>query len=305
MQFRFPQKSQVRGWFHWEHSGVLIPLFFFFGWAMVGIAISLSTTEPWLFISALVSFCLALIWTVVFWLTSDVVEERNPGTWSKNRRKVAHLKLQYKIYLAWKYVGCGAWVAIFIFCVIATRTIWNKKELSQMYGVLIPANDQSPDTACRGNLPDKALVLYFGGSTFFSSSQGVSIIKSQEQDILRLDRSPDGTATLTADIRDKDGKTIALISKNKFAVNRNSIIESLFYRPDYSTINLTDEYGNNFRVRYLNKQMLTFSGKLYFTHDWWIESGENGLVVMAGPGRNRNFRSSCFESSSTIIAVYP
>src|SRR5579864_359382 len=225
MQFGLPHKTQVRRWFHWKRSGVVVPLFFFFGWAMVGVAASLSTTEPLLFLSALVLFCLTLVWTLGSWLTSDALGKRDPSAWNRNRRRASDLKLHNAIYLTWKYVGCAAWVAIFIFCVGVTWTIWNNKELSQLHGVLIPANEPMPHTPCGSSIGQKSVILMYGDNAAVVDQFPHTVLHSRSLGpMISLDRLDNGSIVVLMDIKDPEGRLVARLDRNGFTVNPNRIL---------------------------------------------------------------------------------
>lgn len=295
-----PNNYQIRRWFHWKHSGVLIPLFFGSGLAMIGVAISIATTELWLFVSACVAFFLTFVWTTGCWLTSDTVQKRNPSTWSRNRRKTVDLSLYSWIYWLWKYVGSVAWAAILVLCLLATMAIYNRKNLSQMYGLLVPADDPSPVTSC-GALPRGAIVFTFGRSAYVSTGTEVTVIQVGDKSLLSISCRSDGSVGLTADVRDRDGKVVLLVSPTAFHVNRNAIVESLFYRPDHSTINLTDNYDNVLRVRFMNNQAVSFEGKLYYAPNAWIEIGEDGILRMMPHGAP--IRNNCTVNTRVIVQI--
>jgi hypothetical protein len=200
-------------------------------------------------------------------------------------------------------MGCAAWLCLLILAFSLTHALWDKKELSELGGVLLPANDPDPSGAC--NAKDTALKLFFGPQTIIADAQSLSIIKVHDRELIGIERDANDKVVLNADIRNSDGKVVALVSRNVFHVNRNNIIDSLFSRSrDRSTITLTDEFGNRLKIRYLNKHSMEFSGRLFYSPQEYIDITDRGLTLMP---RNLTLMQGpmCFEivHNATLLGI--
>jgi hypothetical protein len=269
--------------FHSKISAILVPLFWGLGLAMVGIAVSLESPFLWLFVSAFVFFIAALVWTIGFWLTSDSLNKRNPSKWNRRRKQQVNINYAGKIYQLWRWSGCIAACAVFALFAFGTYQIWKYKELSQLHGTLIPANDPTPNNNCEPPPPENALMMFYGNATAYTTKPhfvfiGYDLLKPDAEPIISLDREPNGNVVLNAKVFSEDRRLVTSISKNEFHVNRNNIIESLFGRPDKSTLVITDQYDNEFRVRLLNKNAVSLTGVLY-SHGTRIEIDPDKVMV--------------------------
>jgi hypothetical protein len=182
-------------------------------------------------------------------------------------------------------------VAITLGCIRWVYSVQLDYELRSLGGILIPASDPNPPNPCKKPIPNDAVVIYYGDSASFSRNNSVSIISSNGEEFMGITKGRDGTIGLNANIRSSDGKVIALISQNGFDVNKNNIIESTFSRPDRSTIRFTDQSGNKFDIRFLNKRAIRLSGKFFLNARSSVEIREDGMTIMM-PSRNR-FSRSC------------
>jgi hypothetical protein len=72
-----------------------------------------------------------------------------------------------------------------------------------------------------------------------------------------------GGIEVNADIRSPDMKLVANLRQNHFDVNPNEIFTK--ERPDFSTLRVTDSYGNVvLNVRFLNPHTLSVTGVLFY-----------------------------------------
>jgi len=191
-------------------------------------------------------------------------------------------------YRAWQ-VGTAALIVGFgIFCISKVYSIQIGRELSEMNGVLEPANAPDPPGPCNKDHPS-ALKLYFGGMSAVTEGEGFVMIalpppKSNEDYdpvLLGIDRLSDGNVALHANIFDRDGKPIARIDGNHFEISRNRLLDPLSPpRKDRSTIVLTDEEGNTLQVRFVNKHSISFQGKLYVRSGTYVRIDKRGLFLM-------------------------
>ena len=294
--------SLVINFFQWQWSGLLIPLFIGLGAAALSKGASLSSPETWLFVSAFVFFGLAAFWALGFWLTSNTLRERNPYPWSRNiGARIAY----YAWACTWACIGSAACIAIFALGIMLTNFVWERKALSEMDGLLVPANDPDPPSHC-SSIPDDATRLYLGNSVAWSSQDTLVLIGFFGNDIIWAERQKDGSMVLNADLVGDDGKSITSISRNHFVVNENHVIESLVHRPDRSTIVLSDQYGNALRIRYINKHAMQVFGKIVLSKanapdvlgvsSRTIEIKDSGVIVI-NPGNNTT-SGECFRNTN-------
>lgn len=285
--------------FNWKVSALLIPLFLALGVAMIGIAASLEDHFAWLFIAADNFFFLTSLWLLGLWVNSDFLRTKDPDTWNRQKRKRLDLRKLHRIHRIWKWSGCVVAVALFILLGTGTTILSKQKELSKMYGILLPANDPDPPNTCTRPIAADALAIYYGNAVAYSQSAAMSIITVGGKEVLGIERSPDQTVALNADVRSSDGKVVAAVSRNRFAVNKNNIMESLFRRPDRSTIRLTDQYGNALVVRYLNPRAFRIVGKFFLGPNQEIELTETNIRVIP---QRMTFYGGCFGNARTVFA---
>lgn len=261
--------------FHWKYSNGLTLFIAGMGLAMVGIGADLDSLA-WAFTIAYVLFSVSAIFALVAWLTSDFLRKRDPFTWNRQRRKAQDLKRARRKMLTWKYVLALAIISLLASCFWVTSAVQKAKELSRLGGILYPANDPDPPNPCSEPIPDNALAISYGGRVAYTKkAQTLIFLRASDA---RGGHDDNKSLILDADIRSEDGKIVARITKNHFAVNRNKILESLYYRPDESTVKLEDEYGNDFEVRYLNRRFIKFSGITY-VYGTKVEIGNNGVAI--------------------------
>lgn len=254
--------KQLRRVFHWKNSGVVIPTFVAVGWAAIGVAVSLQSLLNWLFLFADISFALALFWALAFWLTSESLRRRHPNAWNRRRRNSSDLKKARMKYLISKYAVCLLLVMCFAGLILANHSIRIQKELSQMYGVLFPANDPDPADKSVCAVAENEVGLYLGNYSVKTAKFPVTAIQIAGKPAVVMDRNPDGSMVLSINIRSADGKVIAMIDKNHFIVNPNDSLS--MKRSDRSTLELMDQFGTEvLNARYLNKKSFRLDAKLY------------------------------------------
>jgi hypothetical protein len=113
----------VRGIFHWQYSGVVIPLFF-----ATGVAMALASQ----FAMSYLFFVLFGAWSALYWLTSDALAERRRALRSRDlRRREKELRNQRRAYGIRKWGVSVMLVAISIGFIFWTRGL--EKEVPRAY----------------------------------------------------------------------------------------------------------------------------------------------------------------------------
>lgn len=291
----------VRPWFRNKHSvGIILTL-----WTAglsIGMA-SYSSAIPKDFFDISYALLLAaIVWSVgSFWSSSFLV----------NKRVETDNRAEYK---AWVVIVPVLVLTFAVFCVLKIHSIQIARDLSELNGVLIPANDADPPSPCSAELVSESpLRLYFGHMSVVTRFEKAALITLPEPKgdedydpiLLGIERAEDGSIALRANVVDRDRKVIVRIDRNHFEINRNLILDSLSPpRPDSSTILIKDEYGNVLKIRLLNKNSVFFEGKLYFRPGEYVQIDKNGFAI---PTRDIHFRNSiCFtftRSNQSVLEV--
>lgn len=309
-----PLFSQIRQWwityqprvygksraiFHFKKTG---------GWVIglcwgIGVTVALGTAfQPVpreLFYLAYALFLFGFVWSLGSFLTSDPLRDRNPKFWSRQRKKKPEdvRRGNKKFHL----ISVSVSIALFgLFCFSwwVTYLIQDRRELSEMFGVLIPANDPDPPSTCDDAIPDDALRVYWGNSVTWFRGNHMGMISFGDKEVVGAQREANGNVVINADIT-SDGKSVLFISRNNFDINDNNIIRSMSGRPDHSTIVLADQYRNRFEIRYLNKHSMQLSGKFVLSRSATVEIEENGPTRLAGG----IVRGGCFANAKNAINV--
>jgi hypothetical protein len=303
---KFLKRNRMRRFFHWKHwVGTVITLW------IAGVSVALASYAPQIpkqaFYFAYVLLAAAFLWSLGAFLTSNFLADKKHKRARTNKRRSAKVKTPTRFY-SWMVSLSLPIVVLFLICLWLTWSIQTQRELSEMGGVLFAANDPDPPVpaSCMNTIPSNALVIYYGNSVAFTSDIKTSVIWLRKQvfgqevhkELLGIERAQDGSLAVNADLRSSDGKMVISISRNRFDVNENNVIKSLFRRPDKNTIRLTDQYGNKFDLRYLNRHALRISGKFFLSPAVAIDIREDGSVILPG---NTSFRGGCSGASGAVF----
>jgi hypothetical protein len=141
-------------------------------------------------------------------------------------------------------------------------------------GKLIPGSEPTPSNACgeyTSTLKDQTgprspiLVLVGTNAAIinkFPHTVLTVIDQSGRKPAIILDRSEDGSITVTMDVRSSDGRIIALLNKDGFVVNRNNYLKM---RKGKSNLIVIDENGDEvLNANYVNRQVFSLNGTLHY-----------------------------------------
>jgi hypothetical protein len=129
---------------------------------------------------------------------------------------------------------------------------------NRMEGVLLPGNDPDPvgPPGCVG--PSDAVKISLGSSLSFVSRFPFKAITLGNSHVLTINKSGD-RLLIDAIVTDSDGRLIADIRHNQFAVNPNNIFRREI--PNKSTLRVIDQYNRQaLYVRYLNSHAVKILG---------------------------------------------
>ena len=264
-------RSGARAFFHWRYSGVFIPVWFGGG---------LGAVFANQFFPAYGFFSVMGLWTIGYWLFSDVLERQN-GKVQKLKRKAnrekatAQNKFEYRDADR-KFVILKFGVLLLLILITGSCLYWTyskewEHELGKLDGWLVPGDDDvKPDCLpshtpfhinVDSSVPENAVSVFLGDSRFVTPTFPYSPLMYNAKPVLTMDRDDAGRIGITVDIRSRDGKIVARFDKGHFQINANNILS--MKRPDKSTLIVEDQDGTEvLNIRYRNRQVIHFLGTL-------------------------------------------
>jgi hypothetical protein len=243
------------------------------------------------------AIAIGTILAVGTWLNSETLRRAKP---TKKQLAGANSQILLRNYHLTLWCVFTILLIPGIFASYITFVQQRSYELSKLNDVLFPANDPDPPSSCdhvNPPIPPTALRMYFGGLTVAGYGKHVWILhldkpaEGEDPILLGIERAADGTAALHLNATGVDGKMVAHIDHNHFQIRRNALADPFSPpRTDRSTIQITDEYGNKLRVRFMNPHSILFSGKLVIHDNSFVQIDEEGIrwvpygLSMASPG---------------------
>lgn len=192
------------------------------------------------------------------------------------------------------------------------RRIQVGRELLSLNGVLFPSSISPlyPPPCPLDKTPrDKALVAMLGGFVAISPTDHLTVISADRimpdgsHRLLSVDRDQSGQVTINLYVFDREGKVVLEINRNHFQINRNRFLDSLAPpRPDKSTILIQDEEGNDLKIRLLNPNIVSFSGRLYFAGNHYADFADDGIST-GPPPTPRGMAGFCVNMGQSNGAV--
>jgi hypothetical protein len=176
-------------------------------------------------------------------------------------------------YPSWRRFGILLFFAAWLmYGGIICLLLWQKalrdetvdsKELS---GVLLPANDPTPDHPCiaqfassPSSLPLDAVGIFYGSSaSWLNKNSRHVVVQIGSEDILAINRTPAGVS-VSARVFSADSRIVAEITNDEFFVNPNNYFR--ISRPDRHSLMVFDQTGTQvLSVRFLNPRVVTVLG---------------------------------------------
>lgn len=128
---------------------------------------------------------------------------------------------------------------------------------SELHGLLLPANDPTPNNPCH-EIPDGAMLILLGNSASFATRFPHTIIRVKGEDILTLTKK-DNELAVSVKIFSRDGRIVAEIRDNEFSINPNNYFRR--ERPDRHTLIVYDQEDRKvLDVRFINPRTVRFLG---------------------------------------------
>jgi hypothetical protein len=136
-------------------------------------------------------------------------------------------------------------------------------EQQEFSGLLSPADDPTPDNACRNiRKSADAMLILLGNSASLNPWFPHSVITAKGEDILTLNKK-DNEIAVSVKIFGRDGRIVAEIRDNEFSINPNNYFRK--ERPDKSTLIVYDQEDRKvLDVRFLNPSTVRFLGVLNY-----------------------------------------
>jgi hypothetical protein len=262
----------------------------------VGLGMATFTTpvaQPffWLSYSLIIA---ATVWAVGMFLVSPFLENK----------KVDHKG--GSSYKAWKYSIPLVLLAFSAYLVSVIRTQQVMQELSELHGVLMPADDPLPsEPQCAKQHPDDLTIIFGTGLAVHAKTLPLNAVALYDRKtqmvkpLIRMDKNAAGNVALTSEIRDRDNKLIARVTPDDFTVSQNKIFRTYHERPDKSTLVVQDEFGDEvLRVRYLNTHAIKMEGVLYYA------AGEGPVIIKGEQSGTLHSKNVCIPTfGDTALAV--
>lgn len=126
-------------------------------------------------------------------------------------------------------------------------------DLSQEKGKIYPANEPLPTShACdRIQTPDSLLVFMGKAGIGLANKFPMTVFRRMGNDLLTIDRNPDGSMAISLEIRGRDGNLIARMKRGEFKISKSDTFD--IDRPDYDRLTVSDKKGITvLDLRYFN-----------------------------------------------------
>jgi hypothetical protein len=250
----------LREFFHDKGALWAIPVPFW-----LGAGVAFFTVDR--FGSAYVCVIVSGLWSLACWFGSDFLKEKR-----KQLRRSDHVgfmprKPESKTRFAlWLYVIPALIGVTTVGLCLYVRSGQTVKELTENNGSLVPASDSTPTNACSHNpflKKDDYIILLGKEAAIFRTFPHTVIAVHRRIPLLWFTLDKDGGIEVNADIHSPDMKLVAKLRNNHFDLNPNEILTK--ERPDFSTLRITDSYGDPvLNVRFINPHTLSVTGVLFY-----------------------------------------
>jgi hypothetical protein len=179
---------------------------------------------------------------------------------------------------------------------IIRRTVTVGRPDNDFVGVLVPSNQPNPkfDSCNDSPLSKRPFTVYFGGSTFVVRHFPFALITIQKAPIFQIDVGKNGRMEINAQIWSRDGRIVAMIDKNRFHVNPNTIF---YEKRTKSSLLVYDEFNAKvLDIQYINPRAVIIDGNLYYKGQVVLDD-ENGIHFLGVNGIT--FRGMCAEGNAS------
>lgn len=278
LQAGLPSRALCR-FFHWQHSGVLIPFFFAGSGTIIGIALAVPAgASAALFHLADLFMFLGGLWSAGYWWTSDFLNKKMPATGEqRNPRKANSAKRSMTRFNRWRWgvlsaIGLTVWL-----CLAGIGKLALDKELESLSGRMFPGSDPTPPNPCPERLSEDVLVI-FGDNASAVDHFPHTILEVRDQPVLALDRDQSGMLVLLLEVRSQDNRIIVRLDRDGFTVNPNNYLKMI--RPDRNSLIVIDQEGREvINAKYVNPRTFQIDGA--------VTVPSKGLVPLRLPDTSR------------------
>jgi hypothetical protein len=173
------------------------------------------------FVLAYVFFAAFGVWSITFWQLHDIlVRKRNALNERKVRKNPKHLRKKWFNYLAWRWGISSLLALVTLACLSGVHAVQERYELESLQGWLIPADDPdpSPDICSGPFTPKLPLRIHMGKFEAFGSNFPYTVLAVNGQKAIVLNRDERRRIAVSVEVRDKDGKVVALFENGHFVV---------------------------------------------------------------------------------------
>jgi hypothetical protein len=244
----------LQKFFHWKYSGGVIAFLYAAALGALGLATAY-TDGGYFFNWAYALSALGFIWSLSWWLTSDILERKRKLTRRQLRGLDAHT---HKPFIALLTGGIVMAALVFLCACALIHGTSVRKRLQAYSDYLVAGDTPTPDNVCEA-IPKGALRILLGPMAAWATSFPSNVIVIDGDTILKINRSADGRISLSTDIYDKNHDIIAEIKDNHYDVDssafkvvRDNLSDlSVFIRHDKEQV---------LDVRYLNPTTISISG---------------------------------------------
>jgi len=252
-----------------------------------------TAADLWFFLTYLY-VGLATVWTLVFWVSTEWLQKKNPGRWKRPRnRRITPGDWRTFNGLKWGGIILVLAGALFVASIARWMQVqeWERKfqeatkkqeealrqELQQLKGKLYPANDPMPNHRC-GPIEPNDLVIFIGSNTFIAHKFPQTILEIKGKKILAVDKGVDGSVVVSLDVLSRDGRIIARLRDGEFIINPQNYLDAI-PRKDRSSLTVTDQNGTQvLDMRYINSQAIKINTVLAYPDMEPLKFNEGGTT---------------------------
>jgi hypothetical protein len=247
-------RIHMGGFFHWKYSGALIFSLYGLAVAMVGIGLAVDPFHRY-FILADCFFAGSLVWAIGWWLSSEPLARKKPKLTKKQKKR--NIQVSYVSYRAWKWGVILLMIVAFGGSLKLASEIELDRELSLHGGLLVPANDPTPPSACSGD--DSLFLVNFGPWSAGTRHFPNIVFSSANIPRMTLEKNRHGELAVTTDIYDENENILVSIEKNHFIVTNDAFEIT---HPDRSTLVVVVKHQKEkvLDIRFLNKRAIRIWG---------------------------------------------
>jgi hypothetical protein len=173
---------------------------------------------------------------------------------------------------------CVALISFFVVLVANGFETAQQRALRENGGLLVPADLPDPPTRCA--LAPAALHILLGDSTSWTSKFPHSVIRLAGRDLLAIDKTRDGSLSLTLHLFDDRNDVVASIENNQMWTKHGVRFE----RPTKHRLVVFDHWDEKvLDIRFINRSTVQVSGTFRY-RGRMLKIGDAYMVALPGGG---------------------